>query len=54
MSYECCENKGNKIEFDSCDGEIMITVHSKEMGCELVVCLQKDDSDKLKKEVARL
>jgi hypothetical protein len=54
MSIECCENKGNKIDVDSCDGEIMVTIYSKEMMCELVVCMQKEESDKFKKLVAGL
>tara|TARA_B100000768_G_C11208036_1_gene344729 strand:+ start:523 stop:687 length:165 start_codon:yes stop_codon:yes gene_type:complete len=54
MSYECCENKGNKLDIDSDDGEILVTVFSREMGCELVVCLTQEQSEKLKKQVASL
>lgn len=54
MSIECCENKGNGIEVDSSNGGIVVTIYSKEMKCELVVFMQKDDSDKFKRLVAGL
>ena len=54
MIIECCENKGNGIEVDSSNGGVVVTINSKEMKCELVVFMQKDDADKFKRLVAGL
>jgi len=52
--FECEENKGNRLDVDSEDGEAMITFYSKEMQCELVVCLSQESTDKFKKVVSKL
>ena len=53
MKYKCQENKGNTMGIGSQDGELMITIYSVEMRCELVMCLSQEDSEKLKAEVNR-
>jgi len=54
IMFECEENKGNRLDVDSEDGEAMITFYSKEMQCELVVCLSQESTDKFKKVVSKL
>ena len=54
MIYECAENIGNKLDIDSDNGEIMVTIYSKEMSCELVVCLTQEQSEMFKKEVSQV
>jgi len=54
MSLDCAENKGNRIDVESDQGEAIITIYSKEMGCELVVCLSEDDTAKFKSMVKAL
>ncbi len=54
MSLDFAENKGNRIEVESNQGEAIITVYSKEMGCELIVCLTEDDTAKFKSMVKAL
>ncbi len=46
--FNCTENKGNNLIIEMDNGEAVLTVSSKEIGCDLVVCLTKEDSLKLK------
>ncbi len=52
--FKCTENEGNKMDIDSENGEAMITIYSKEMRCELVMCLSQEDTEKLKREIAAI
>ena len=52
--YKCTEEKGNKLDIDSDCGEIIVTVYSKDMGCEIAICMSYEESQKFKKDVAGL
>ncbi len=39
--FNCEENKGNRLDIDSEEGDVIITIYSGKMGCELVVCLSE-------------
>lgn len=53
MKYKCQENEGNTMDIDYQDGELMITIYSVEMRCELVMCLSQEESEKFKADVNR-
>lgn len=52
--YDCVENKGNRLDVDSDNGEAMLTIYSDEMNCELVVCLSYEDTERLKKQISQI
>lgn len=53
MEFDCTENTGSKIEFDLFDGELVVTIKSKELNCELVTCLSEEDTEKAIKALYR-
>lgn len=53
MDFKCTENTGNEIEFDLFDGELIVTIKSKELNCELVACLSEEDTEKAVKALYR-
>jgi len=52
MKFNCTENTGNQIEIDLFDGELIVTIKSAELKCELVACLSEEDTAKALKAIA--
>ena len=55
--FDCQETEGNRIDVDLVapdTGEAMIIIFSREMNCELAVCLSQEDTKKFKLAVAQL
>lgn len=51
MDFKCTENAGNEIELDLFDGELIVTIKSKRLNCELVACLSEEDTSKALKAI---
>ncbi len=49
--FNCTENRGNKLSTEIDGKESILTISSKEFGCDLVVCLSEKDSIKLKDQL---
>jgi DNA segregation ATPase FtsK/SpoIIIE-like protein len=51
MSFKCEENEGNKLNISNCDGKVMLSVFSREMGVELPVIISESKARALAKQI---